>query len=123
MKHKFSFEKLDVWKQAKDLAVDIYKLTEKFPDKEKFGLQGQIRRAVVSVSSNIAEGSSRFSARSKSNYYQIAYSSLMEVYSQLHIAQDLNYIKLEERTVTGIMAVSNLLNSLYKSVQKRDFGG
>lgn len=122
MKHKFSFEKLDVWKQAKDLAVDIYKLTEDFPDKEKYGLQSQIRRAVVSVSSNIAEGSSRFSARSKSNFYQIAFSSLMEMYSQLHIAQDLNYVRLDERIVTGIMAVSNLLNSLHKSVQRREKG-
>ena len=119
MKHKFSFEKLDVWKQAKNLAVDIYKLTEDFPDEEKYGLQSQIRRAAVSVSSNIAEGSSRFSSRSKSNFYQIAYSSLMELYSQIHIAQDLKYIRLEERTVKGIMAVSNLLNSLHKSVQKR----
>ena len=119
MKHKFSFEKLDVWKQAKNLAVDIYKLTEDFPDKERFGLQGQIRRATVSVSSNIAEGSSRFSARSKSNFYQIAYSSLMEVYSQLHIAHDLGYIKLEEKNIKRIMAVSNLLNSLYKSVNNR----
>ena len=119
MKHKFSFEKLDVWKQAKNLAVDIYKLTEDFPDEEKYGLQSQIRRAAVSVSSNIAEGSSRFSSRSKSNFYQIAYSSLMELYSQIHIAQDLKYIRLEERTVNGIMAVSNLLNSLHKSVQKR----
>jgi len=119
MKHKFSFEKLDVWKQAKNLAVDIYKLTEDFPDKERFGLQGQIRRATVSVSSNIAEGSSRFSARSKSNFYQIAYSSLMEVYSQLHIAHDLGYITLEEKNIKRIMAVSNLLNSLYKSVNNR----
>jgi len=122
MKHKFSFEKLDVWKQAKDLAVDIYKLTEDFPEKEKFGLQSQIRRAVVSVSSNIAEGSSRFSSRSKSNFYQIAFSSLMEMYSQLHIAQDLNYIKLEEKVNARIMAVSNLLNSLHKSVQRREKG-
>ena len=122
MKHKFSFEKLDVWKQAKDLAVDIYKLTEDFPEKEKFGLQSQIRRAVVSVSSNIAEGSSRFSSRSKSNFYQIAFSSLMEMYSQLHIAQDLNYIKLEEKVIARIMAVSNLLNSLHKSVQRREKG-
>ena len=78
MNHKFSFEKLDVWKQAKNLAVDIYKITEGFPEKERYGLQGQIRRAAVSVSSNIAEGSSRFSAGSKRNFYQIAFSSLME---------------------------------------------
>ena len=119
MKHKFSFERLDVWKQAKNLAVDIYKLTEDFPEKEKYGLQSQIRRAAVSVSSNIAEGSSRFSNRSKGNFYQIAYSSLMEVYSQLHIAQDLEYINMEDELVSRIMAVSNFLNSLHKSVQRR----
>ncbi len=119
MKHKFSFEKLDVWQQAKFLAVDIYKLSELFPEKERFGLQSQIRRAVVSVSSNIAEGSARFSPKSKGNYYQIAFSSLMEVYSQLHIAYELKYISLEETVIERIMTVSNLLNSLHKSVLRR----
>ncbi|MCD4768689.1 MAG: four helix bundle protein [Bacteroidales bacterium] len=118
MNHKFSFEKLDVWKQAKGLAVDIYRLSANFPDIEKYGLQSQIRRAAVSVPSNIAEGSSRFSSKSKANFYQIAFSSLMEVYSHLHIAKDLEYVEIDESIIEKVMKVSNLLNSLHKSTTK-----
>jgi four helix bundle protein len=61
----FGFEKLDVWKKAIELADDVYRLTREFPDYEKFGLVNQMRRAAVSVSSNIAEGSVRSSSRER----------------------------------------------------------
>ena len=68
----FGFEKLAVWKEARILTVLIYQLTEKFPDKEKFGLTNQMRRASVSVKANIAEGISRFSAKEKEHFYSIS---------------------------------------------------
>ena len=85
MSYKFSFEKLNVWIDSKELIKMIYKLTYKFPDEEKFSLTCQLRRASVSVASNLAEGTSR-----KTN---IAFSSLMEVLSQVIIAKELNFVE------------------------------
>jgi four helix bundle protein len=89
----FSFEKLEVWKEVKDLTKEIYITTASFPESEKFGLVNQIRRAIVSVSSNIAEGSARSSKKEQSYFYQIAFSSLMEVLSQLIISCELGYLE------------------------------
>ena len=83
----FGFEKLEVWQRAVEFADDVYRMTQQFPDDEKFGLVNQMRRAAVSISSNIAEGSSRESHKEFIRFLQIAYGSLMEVVSQLHIAQ------------------------------------
>jgi len=66
--YTYSFEKLEVWKLARELVKEIYRLTEKFPSEEKFGLIGQLRRASVSVSSNLAEGSSRKSAKEQAHF-------------------------------------------------------
>ncbi|MEP6168424.1 MAG: four helix bundle protein, partial [Rhodopirellula bahusiensis] len=80
----FSFEKLDVWSKSVDLADVVYRLTKDFPDYERFGLANQMRRAAVSVSSNIAEGSSRESRKDFARFIQLAFGSLMEIVSQLH---------------------------------------
>jgi len=88
----FGFEKLDVWQKSVDLADKVYRLTRDFPDYEKFGLANQMRRATVSVSSNIAEGSGRESKKDFARLLQIAYGSVMEVVSQLHIAQRQEFI-------------------------------
>lgn len=93
---KFSFENLEVWKDVKLLTKDIYILTNNFPDSERFGLISQIRRATISVSSNIAEGSARNSAKDQAHFYQIAFSSLMEVLSQLIISVELGFINDNE---------------------------
>ena len=77
--HIYSFEKLEVWKLAKDLCVYIYKLTSKFPPEEKFGLVSQMRRASVSIASNTAEGSSRVSPKDQSHFYTVAFSSTIEL--------------------------------------------
>ena len=66
MEHSYSFEKLDVWQKAREYVAFVYLLTDQFPDKEKFGIISQIRRAAVSITSNIAEGSSRSSLKNKS---------------------------------------------------------
>ena len=89
---KFSFEGLDVFKAARLLVSDVYRLQHKFPKYETYALGDQIRRSSSSVTSNIAEGSGRNSFKEKSHFIEIAYGSLMEAFSQLQIAQDLGYI-------------------------------
>ena len=92
--YRYSFEKLRVWQNARKFVLDVYKITNNFPSHEKFGLVDQIRRAVVSVPANIAEGSSRLSAKDQAHFKNIAYSSLMEVLSHFYLALDLNYINI-----------------------------
>jgi len=92
MKHYYSFENLDVWKVSKQLVIQIYQLIEKFPKVEKYALCDQLRRACVSVPSNIAEGSGRVSIKEKIHFISIANGSLMEVYCQLQLAEELQYI-------------------------------
>lgn len=93
---KFSFEGLDVYKAARVLVGDIYRLQHKFPKFETYALGDQIRRSSSSVTSNVAEGSGRNSFKEKSHFIEIAYGSLMEAFSQLQIAQDLGYITKED---------------------------
>ncbi len=94
--HQYSFERLSVWKLAKDLCVYIYQLTKKFPDAERFGITSQMRRAAISICSNIAEGSSRISQKDQSHFYTIAFSSTMELLNQLIISKELIFISEEE---------------------------
>ena len=89
---EFGYEKLDVAKLAKKLIVEIYKLTEQFPDKEKFGLTNQLRRAIVSVLLNIAEGSNRNTNKDFNQFVRISLGSLVEVDCGLKIGIDLNYL-------------------------------
>jgi four helix bundle protein len=83
----FRIEKLDVWQRAIQFGQEIYAVTRTFPDDERFGLTSQLRRASVSVSSNIAEGSGRVSDADFARFVEIAYGSLMEVVSQTRIAK------------------------------------
>ena len=89
----FSFESLDVYKEARLLVKEVYLLQEKFPVHERFALGDQIRRSSSSITSNIAEGSGRTSYKEKLSFLSIAFGSLTECFSQLQIAQDLNYIE------------------------------
>ena len=82
----FQFEKLEVWHRAVEFADRSYDLTRQFPDEERYGLMSQMRRAAVSISSNIAEGSGRSSDKESAHFVEIAYGSLMEVVSQAQIA-------------------------------------
>jgi len=92
MRYLFTFEKLEVWQESRRLSVDIYRLTQSFPDNEKFGLVSQLRRAAVSVASNLAEGSARLGGKEQARFSEISYASLMEVMCQLQISTDLGYI-------------------------------
>ena len=121
----FGFEKLAVWKEARILTVLIYQLTEKFPDKEKFGLTNQMRRASVSIGANIAEGSSRFSAKEQAHFYSISYGSLMELMSHSFTALDLKYLheevfeKLKNMVQPLSLKINNLRNAAFAKSEKK----
>lgn len=118
--YKYSFEKLEVWQDARQFVVRLYRLTKTFPADEKFILCSQIQRAGISIVSNIAEGTSRNSSNEKIRFLEIAYGSLMEVYNQLIISFDLHYISEEELAVVKIEIdkISNKLNALKRSFTK-----
>ena len=115
----YSFEKLKVWQEAKKLVVDVYHLLDNFPKFEKYALCDQIRRAIVSVPSNIAEGSGRRSLKEQIHFLEIAYGSLMETYNQLLIAIELTYITEEsvEAIKPSIDAVAKMINGLSNSYE------
>ena len=113
---QFSFEKLDVWQNSIDLTVAIYKLTDNFPVDQKYNLTSQIRRACISVSSNIAEGNYRITNKDKGHFMTIAYGSIMEVINQLIIANRLNYVSDEalNQLRDDIQLIANQINKLKK---------
>jgi len=90
------FTDLLAWQKNHNLVLEVYQLTKKFPKDELFGLTSQIRRAVVSITSNIAEGFGRYYFNEKIRFYRIAKGSATEVQNQLIIAKDLKYITEEE---------------------------
>ena len=94
-------KKLDVWKKCIEFVTNIYKTTEKFPKAELYGLTSQMRRAAVSVASNIAEGASRSSATERKRFYEIARSSLVEIDTQLEISLNLKFCTSEDLAPIG----------------------
>ena len=88
----FNFEKLDVWQEAMACADLVYKITKSFPEHERFGLTNQMRRAAVSISSNIAEGSSRTSRTDFARFVELATGSLFEVVSQAMICRRQDFL-------------------------------
>ena len=93
---KVAFFDLRVYQEAKLLVKEVYLLMDKFPKWENYALSDQLRRAVISVPSNIAEGSGRVSTKEKTHFIEYAYGSLTETLCQLDIAHDLGYISDEE---------------------------
>ena len=95
----------------------IYAVTRKFPDEEKFGLTSQLRRATISVSSNLAEETSRITNKDKAHFTTISYSSLMEVLNQIILAKELGFLQENEynNLRENIEKVANKLNTLRKS--------
>ena len=114
---EFSFEKLKVWQKSKNLSINIYEVTAKFPNEEKFGLVSQLRRCAVSVASNLAEGSGRHSNKDKARFSEIAFGSLLELLNQLIISNDLNFITDQDyKTLRNqIEEISRMINALRKS--------
>lgn len=117
----YSFQKLNVWQEAKKLVVEVYHLLDSFPKFENYALCDQIRRAIVSVPSNIAEGSGRKSLKEQVRFFEISYGSLMEAYNQLLIAIDLTYIT--EDSVNAIKpsidSVAKMINGLSSSYSQK----
>ena len=93
----FGYRKLIAYQKAKDVVKHTYKLLKKFPSEERYAMCDQLRRASVSITSNIAEGVNRYSVKDKSHFIEMAFGSLMEVSSQFEVAEDLGYITTEER--------------------------
>ncbi len=122
MEQYFSFEKLKVYQDARVLVADIYALTATFPHHQIYGLTSQLQRSIVSVPSNIAEGSGRFSVKEKVHFLEIAYGSLMEAYCQIQIAGDIGYIPSEEVTnlKRRMFKLSTLINNLSKGIRDKE---
>jgi four helix bundle protein len=116
----FSFERLEVWQKAIAFADQVYRVTRSFPDDERFGLTSQMRRATVSVSSNIAEGSARFSKADTARFVEIATGSPFEVVSQSHISRRQRI--LSEADFASIYAAAEeqgrMLSGLRNSLQR-----
>ena len=119
--YTYSFEKLEVWKLSRELASTIYNVTKEFPSEEKYGLVTQMRRCSVSISSNLAEGSSRKSMKDQAHFTQIAYGSLMELLNQLIISADLGFMTEAQlfEIRPAIEEIGNKLNAFRNSQLKK----
>jgi four helix bundle protein len=116
-----SCRELQVWRLSMLLAIEIYRITKNFPSDERFGLISQLRRAAVSIPSNIAEGQARYSQREFLRFISNARGSLAEVETQLLLSTGLGYVpESEMQTLTRRTAeVGRLLNGLYSAIQLR----
>ncbi len=114
-----SHKKLDVWKLSIEFVSDIYRLTDSLPINERFLLNSQMRRAVISIASNIAEGSSRSSAKDRRRFYVIARSSCVELDTQVEIALSLNYLhEIQiEYIKSKMIRLFSMLSKLISSVK------
>lgn len=114
-------EKLDAWQKAVDYAAAVYEVTKTFPTEERFGLTNQLRRSSVSVSSNLAEGSSRSSKADFKRFIEIAYGSLLETVSQIKVAQKQEFVNKEayEKLYDEAEQLAKMLSGLRRSLDKR----
>ena len=118
----YSFEKLEAWQHARRLSVWIYKITKDFPSEEKFGLISQMKRAVLGIGSNIAEGTSRMTSKDQSHFSTMAYSGSLELLNHLILSNDLLFLNqsdyLQGRNL--IEKQTFLISQLRKSQQNID---
>jgi four helix bundle protein len=114
-----NYRELLVWQKSYRLCIEVYKITRGFPKEEKFGLTSQIRRAAVSVPSNIAEGYGRKTTPEYIRALYVAYGSHCELETQMLLSGDLGYIQAEEmnRIQEGIAEIERMLKALIKSLQ------
>lgn len=116
-----SFTDLVAWQKAHEVVIEIYRITENFPDNEIYILTSQIRRAAVSLTSNIAEGFSRHSLKEKVQFYYIALGSNTELQNQLILAKELAYFKdmsVFSQTMDRLILVNKLISGLIKSLRR-----
>lgn len=119
-KKSSGFEDLEVWQLSIQLAKQVYIVTRSFPKEEQYGLTNQIRRSVISVSSNIAEGSARNSKNDFARFVVIAIGSASELKSQIIIAKELEYLSIKEKDslIEKINQVGRMLKGLQRSLNK-----
>lgn len=110
------YKELEVWKEARKLVSEVYKLTSNFPKSEIFGLVSQINRSVISIPSNIAEGCARYSDKDTNKFIDIAIGSIAELDTQLILAQDLGFTTYDEDLINLVNKVNALLQGLKKYV-------
>ncbi|QDP84150.1 four helix bundle protein [Chryseobacterium sp. SNU WT5] len=117
MKH--NFKNLNIWKLALELANEVYNLTDQFPKNEEFGLKSQLRRCSVSVTSNIAEGSSRSSNKDFNRFLEISLGSLYELQTQIIISSNRNYFELEKlnKIENKITELQRMISGFQKTLQ------
>lgn len=115
-----SFTDLIAWKEAHQLVLLIYKVTKSFPKNEQFSLVNQLRRAAISITSNIAEGFSRRSSKEKKQFYHHALGSLSELQNQILVSKDIQYLRNSNFNILfrQTISVSKLINSLIKYINK-----
>jgi four helix bundle protein len=113
-----NFRNLDIWKDAIDIAVETYEATQDFPKEEEFGLKSQLRRASVSISFNIAEGSSRSSDREYVRFLEIAEGSAFEVETQLIVSTRVRVSIKSEKLMQQIQSLQRRINSLIQKIRK-----
>ena len=120
-KEIFNYRKLVAYQRAKEMVRITYMLLKKFPREEQYALCDQLRRAAVSVTSNIAEGTNRQTYPDKIHFLEIAYGSLMEVHSQMDVACDLGYITAYDLSLleSSIVGVARPLSGLRSSYQEK----
>ena len=113
----FGYRKLIAYQKAKEVVKRTYKLLKKFPKEEQYAMCDQLRRASISITSNIAEGMNRYSVKDKNYFLEMAYGSLMEVSSQFEIAEELGYINNADRQNMDVLIdeVARLISGLQKS--------
>lgn len=115
------FEGLEVWKFALDFTKDVYRITKDFPKEEIFGLTNQIRRASVSIASNIAEGSASPSKKEFARFIAISLGSAAEVKAQIIIANEINFLneKVKNELIEKINRIGRMLKGLERSLKKQ----
>lgn len=113
----FGYRKLIAYQKAKEIVMRTYQLLKKFPSEERWAMCDQLRRASVSITSNISEGVNRYSVKDKSHFIEMAFGSLMEVSAQFEIAEELGYITTEDRLSMDelVKEVARLLSGLPNS--------
>jgi len=111
------FQDLEVWQKAHQLVLVVYKITQTFPNEEKFGLVSQMRRAGVSIAANIAEGFKKRGTRDKANFYNVAQGSLEELRYYFILSRDLGYLRTNDELMESVDTIGRMLHGLVSSVR------
>ena len=116
-----SFEDLEAWQIAHKLVLELYRITKRFPKEELYGIVNQLRRAALSVTSNIAEGFSRYNYNDKIRFYYNSRGSVSEVRNCLILSKDLDYITKDEHQILLVETerVLKIINGLIRSIEKQ----